>query len=135
MKKKIIVEHFSIGTEKPGAVTFNCSLVSSSSGGQLTGMGHITQAINPPLDMTTYLYGNSVSFIGWGAITIITLTGLDFGPFKHWHGGVGPVDPENVKCTIYTDRGNLEKCTANLSYLHEGKWITLENQPVKVRFE
>jgi len=119
--------HFSIGTHMAGAVTFTCAL--TLSGGRAVGMGAVTQAINPPLDIDTYLSG-TVANIVWGAdvTQVIALTG-------HAYRTPMPPNPENVECTMQLDSRNPAKCTASLSYLEDGVWHTLENLPVQVKWQ
>jgi hypothetical protein len=116
---------FSIGTGMPGAPLFKTVLTFWN--GAVSGQGQVTQAINPPLDVTSFLSG-SVHEIVWGADvqTVITLTGHQFATPT-------PPNPVNVDCAICIDSRNMSKAAASLSYMDQsGKWTRLTKLPVKV---
>lgn len=122
------IGYFIIGDQKPGAVSFKCTL--TLHGGHVSGIGHVSQATSPPLHETSYLSGTT-ALIVWGADStqIITLTGHEF-PMPM------PPNPKNVECTIMLDSKNLERNLARLTYLDEREqWVKLDNQPVKVTWK
>lgn len=122
------VGYFTIGAQKPGAVTFQCTLTVHA--GYVSGMGHVAQAISPPLNTATYVSGTS-ALIESGADTtqIISLTGHEFPTPM-------PPNPKNVECTIMLDSRNAARNLASLSYIDEqGQWVKLNNQAVKVTWQ
>ena len=115
--------HFTIGTRMPGAITFTCAL--TLEGGHVVGIGALTQAIHPALDIHTYLAGTSVSIL-WGAddTQVISLTG-------HTWSTPMPPNPVNVTCTMQLDSKTPGRGVASVRYLDaQGVWIPLENLPV-----
>jgi hypothetical protein len=116
---------FSIGTGMPGAPLFRSVLTFWN--GRVSGQGHITQATNPPLDVTSFLSGSDHEIV-WGADveSIITLTGHQFATPM-------PPNPVNVDCVIGIDSKDTSKAAASLSYMDQtGKWTRLTKLPVKV---
>src|SRR5258708_1223534 len=74
-----VVEHvqIQIGGDKPGAPTFRLELLIN--GTAVSGVGRITQAISPPLEVRTYLTGRTSLLVFGGDVTrIIQLTGHEF---------------------------------------------------------
>ena len=120
------IGEFNIGTHLPGAVTFTCGLTIFD--GHAAGIGHVTQAVNPALDLTTYLSG-TVTNIVWNAddTQIITLTG-------HAYRLPMPPNPVTVECTIMLDSKNPASNQASLSYLDGHKWTKQDKLPVQVRW-
>lgn len=122
--KRIIVGEYRIGGNLPGAPLFKLTLTFSD-GGRVVGQGHITQATNPPLEISTYVSGRS-ELILWGADAqqIISLTGHEFATPM-------PPNPVNVECMISIGGKTPNAGLANYSYRDEkGDWVKLQNVPV-----
>ena len=120
------VAQIRIGDNKPGAPVFTMN-ISFGEGGSVIGSGRVTQAVNPPLAIPTYLSGR-YSLIVWGADTeeIITLTGHEF------HTPMPP-NPVNAECTMRIDSKSRETGVATYRYLDgNGKWVELKSVPLVV---
>ena len=107
-----------IGGDKPGAPSFRMPLLTN--GNVATGIGRITQATNPPLDINTQLAGRT-SLIVFGADVTrsIQLTGREL-----------PVllpDPINVRnCDIVLQGAEGTHGSASYEYLQNGQWRKVE---------
>ncbi len=81
----------------PGGVSFKVSLVVSTVNNEVSGIAHITQATNPPVNITSKLNGDYTYMCTTRDCHIlVTATGY---PEINWpaHAGIGPVIPANVK--------------------------------------
>ena len=116
--------HFKIGGNMPGAVGFNLTL-NISSDGDVSGIGHLGQSTNPPLDCGTYLSGHATSLWDVAGITqIISLSGYS-------EPTIMPLTYQNVRCTIVM-HSNAHTGLAQLQYraTASAPWTTLSNLPV-----
>lgn len=121
------VGQFIIGNQIPGAPLFTVVLIDSGAG-HVTGHGKVTQTTNPPLDLAENVAG-TIATIVWGpdVQTNIQLTG--------WPGpGIGlQVGEPNLYASIVLDSEKSKPGVAQVRYLEPGtgRWVTLQNQPVK----
>ena len=114
-----------IGGNMPGAPLFTITLNKADENGQVKGTGSITQAVNPPLDLHTFLFGQLTEIVfGPGLQTRIELTGHEFATIM-------PPNPVNVKdIEIQYTAGHG---TANYSFLRpNGVWDNVTDAPVEV---
>ena len=80
-----------------GAPTFKADFIFDSSG-KVTGEGEITQAVNPPISVETYLDGTYLDLVYMGAPYFkINADGYASPPCPECGPGPGPVRLENVK--------------------------------------
>ncbi len=125
--------NYQVGGDKPGAPLFRLNLGVYTPAETLSGVGHITQAVSPPLDMGTSVQGNYtyMCVMPDNCHILITATGY---PIIKWpkHGGVGPVIPPNCDLRmVVTD--DWKTGTANYKYFDpEGNWHEVTNAPVKI---
>jgi hypothetical protein len=107
-----------IGGNKPGAPSFRMHLLMN--GSVATGIGRISQATNPPLDINAQLAGRT-SLIVFGADVTrsIQLTGREIP-------GLLP-DPINVRnCDIVLQGAEGKHGSASYEYLQNGQWHKVE---------
>jgi hypothetical protein len=123
---------YDIGGNMPGAPLFNVNFGVNTVDKTVAGLGHITQATNPPLDIRTHLDGNYtyMTVMPRNVHILITATGyppINWSPF----GGVGPVIPPNVYLQMVLTE-DWKSGTANYKYVdNNGNWHNIENTPVK----
>jgi len=103
-----------IGNGLPGGVSFEVTLTLEEPGNRVTGEGTITQAVNPPTDVHTYLSG-TVTRVDLTDINrpilVATLTGYENLP-------ASPPSKVNVKdFKVYDTNNHLE---ASYSFLRPG---------------
>jgi len=124
---------YNIGGQMPGAPLFHTSLAVNTPTESLSGMGRITQAVNPPLDIHTRLRGDFTYMTVMPKNTHILIVATGY-PMVHWpsHSGVGPVLPPNVHLRMVLSE-NWKSGTANYSYQNPaGKWTNIRNAPVQM---
>jgi hypothetical protein len=98
----------------------------------VTGLGHITQAINPPLDIVTKLDGSYTYMTVMPRNVHILVTAIGY-PIIHWPpwGGVGPVIPPNVDLRMVLEE-DWKSGTANYKYVDDnGNWHEIEGVAVR----
>lgn len=107
-----------IGGNIPGAPSLRMHLLLNES--LATGVGRITQATNPPLNMQTQLAGRtSIIVFGADATQTIQLTGREL-PISH-------PDQINVRnCDIALKGIEGKHGTASYEYLNNGQWHKVE---------
>lgn len=108
-----------IGANMPGAPSFRMHLLLNEN--LATGVGRITQATNPPLNINTQLAGRtSIIVFGGNATQTIQLTG---------HELLMPISPApiNVRnCDIALQGIEGKHGTASYEYLNNGQWHKVE---------
>lgn len=121
--------HFIAGNNEPGAVTFRGTL--TLGGGQVTGMGSITQAVSPPFDRDLVLSGSATTLVFNGAVTqSIHLTGRGFIPRLPM-----PRYMVDLTCAMLIDNTTPGAGVghASLSYVDaQGEWQAPQTVPVKM---
>jgi len=123
---------YKIGGDKPGAPLFKVSLAVFTPHKTVSGIGHITQAVRPPLNIATNLHGGYtyMCVMPKNCHILVTATGY---PIIHWppFGGIGPVIPHNVELRMVLEE-NWKSGTANYKYCDaKGVWHEVTNAPVK----
>ncbi|MCP3475485.1 DUF1842 domain-containing protein [Bradyrhizobium sp. CCGUVB1N3] len=125
---------YQIGESRPGGRIFKLDLVVDTPNRRIQGFGSITQAVNPPLDVTTSLQGNYSQLPTLPpapALLLVLLTGY---PPIHWptHGGLGPQILPNVDLRM-TLLPNWQSGIASYCYRSgHSDWQEIEAAPVKL---
>jgi hypothetical protein len=117
----------------PGGLLFRVNLVVYTPGETVTGIGEITQAINPPLDIKTKLEGTFTYMTIKPQQThiLVVITGY---PIINWppSGGIGPVLYPNVHLRMVL-QNDWKSGVANYKYSNDGKtWQNITDAPVKL---
>ena len=132
-KAGLFLTSYEIGTHAPGAPLFTINFSVYTPEESLGGVGHITQATNPPLNIGTMLHGqySYMCVMPKSCHILITATGY---PIIKWPqgGGVGPVIPPNVELRmVVTD--DWKTGTADYRYLDSaGAWHEVKGVPAKL---
>jgi len=124
---------YEIGGNMPGAPLFKVSLGVYTPGETVSGLGHITQAVNPPLDIGTRIHGQYTYMCVMPKTCHILVTAIGY-PVIKWPsgGGIGPVIPPNVDLRMVLAE-DWKSGTANYKYLdNEGNWHEIKDAPVKL---
>lgn len=123
---------YEIGGNMPGAPLFSLSLGVNTPEKAVSGVGDITQAENPPLDIKTSLTGDYTYMCTMDSCSILVVaTGF---PMVKWpaHGGIGPVLLPNVHLRMVLSE-DWKTGTANYSYQNsEGEWDEINNATVEL---
>lgn len=132
-KTGLFIVSYEIGGEMPGAPLFKVNFSVYTPGETVHGMGHITQATNPPLDIATNLSGQYtyMCLMPKSCHILVTATGH---PMIKWPqgGGIGPVIPPNVELRMVLNE-DWKSGTANYKYMDsKGMWHEVTNAPVKI---
>ncbi|RAJ74984.1 uncharacterized protein DUF1842 [Chitinophaga dinghuensis] len=129
-KTGLFVVQFQIGTGNPGGQELHLSLTVNTVTRQISGMGTIAQAINPPLDIQTYVKGNYFLLPILPPATYpinLNLTGVPFlvNPLSNV-----AVHPNTEIYLNVSERWETGICT--YKYEINGHWQTVSNVPVKI---
>lgn len=129
----LFIVSYAIGGEMPGAPLFTVNLSVYTPGETISGIGHITQAVNPPLDIATNINGQYtyMCVMPKNCHILVTATGT---PIVKWPqgGGVGPVIPTNMELRMVLTE-DWKSGTANYKYQDaSGNWNEITNAPVKM---
>jgi hypothetical protein len=132
-KTGLFLACYEIGGDMPGAPLFKLNLGVYTPAETVSGIGHITQAISPPLDIGTKLEGKYtyMCVMPKSCHILITATGH---PMIKWPqgAGIGPVIPPNVDLRMVVTE-DWKSGTANYNYCDDqGKWHEITNAPVKL---
>lgn len=122
---------YNIGGDKPGAPLFKVSLAVFTPHKTVSGLGHISQATRPPLDIATKLQGEYTYMCVMPKVCHILVTATGY-PVIHWphSGGVGPVIPHNVELRMVLSE-DWKSGTANYKYIDsKGVWHEVTDAPV-----
>ena len=127
----LFIVSYKIGTGAMGAPTLTLALTVNTTTNSLSGLGEITQAVNPPVDVHTRVMGTySEMIIMDSASVLVEATGY---PVVIWPAGagIGPVIPPNFSLRMVLQ--GWQSGTATYSYLNaEGEWVPVENVPVEM---
>ncbi|WP_066501527.1 DUF1842 domain-containing protein [Abyssisolibacter fermentans] len=123
---------YEIGGDKPGAPLFRIDFSVYTPEETMSGIGHITQATNPPLNIGSDIHGQYtyMCVMPDKCHILITATG---NPIIKWpkHGGVGPILPTNIELKMVVTE-DWKSGTANYKYIDaEGNWHEVTDAPVK----
>lgn len=129
----LFIVGYQIGGDKPGAPLFKVHLTVHTPTETINGLGQITQAIHPPLDVSTKLEGNYtyMTVMPHNVHILVTATGY---PLVQWpqHTGIGPVILPNVHLQMVLSE-DWKTGTASYKYIdNNGKWHKIEDAPVKL---
>jgi hypothetical protein len=124
---------YQVGTDAPGAPTLNLSLAVNSAHKTIHGIGEITQAVNPPVDVRTRVDGTYLQILIMGSPSLLVeATGM---PPVHWpdrrRQGPGTVILPNLflRMVLQDWEGGG---TAYYRYQNaEGQWVEVNDAPVK----
>lgn len=127
-----LIAAYEISTGLAGAPALQIHVIYDIASATVTGSGHLTQAINPPLDLKVRLNGSFISPLVQGAPSqfLVFLQGV---PLVKWpkYGGIGPELPIVLDVTLTLNADRTEG-TAHYAYLDaNGKWQELNGVPVK----
>lgn len=116
-----------------GAPVFNVHFTVNTPKETVHGVGHITQATNPPLDVETKLDGSFTYMAVMPDSThiLVTVTGY---PIIQWppYGGIGPVIPPNAELRMVLEN-DWKSGTANYKYIDDnGNWQAIDNAKVQI---
>jgi len=131
-KVGLFIASYQIGGDKPGAPLFNVNLSIYTPGKTVSGIGHISQATNPPLDVVTHLKGTYtyMCVMPKNCHIQVRLTGssvVKLSPVS----GVEPVALHNVELLMVLTE-DWKTGGANYSYLDKaGNLHEVEGAPVK----
>ncbi|PKM45216.1 MAG: hypothetical protein CVV05_07560 [Gammaproteobacteria bacterium HGW-Gammaproteobacteria-1] len=129
----LFIVSYEIGGEMPGAPLFKVNFSVYTPGETVSGMGHITQATNPPLDIATSLGGQYTYMCVMPKNCHILVTAIGH-PMIKWPqgGGVGPVIPPNVELRMVLGE-DWKSGTANYKYQDgKGSWHEVTDAPVRI---
>ncbi|WP_455926085.1 DUF1842 domain-containing protein [Pseudomonas putida] len=117
---------FDVGTHKPGAQQLHVDLLVNTPRQRLAGAGTLTQAINPPLDLTFEVAGE-YTYLGLipptEARILLTLQGRQ--------SGQGVTSPIVFKAQLIVEP-NWQSGFATYSYQVNGQWHTVDQVPVQL---
>lgn len=132
-KTGLFIASYAIGGEMPGAPLFKLNLSIYTPGETVSGIGHITQAVNPPLDIATNLHGQFTYMCVMPHICHVLVTATGYPVIKWPHGGgIGPVIPANSELRMVLS-DDWKSGTANYKYMdNEGSWHEITNAPVQI---
>ena len=124
---------YQVGTGEMGAPTLDLSLAVNAVHNTIHGIGEITQAVNPPVDVRTRVDGTYVEILILGSPSLLVeATGM---PPVHWPDrrrpqGPGPVILPNLFLRMVLQ--GWESGTAYYRYQNaEGQWVEVNDAPVK----
>ena len=131
-KVGLFIASYRIGGDMPGAPTFTVNLSVYTPAKKVSGAGHITQAVNPPVNIGTRLEGEYtyMCVMPHNCHILVKATGY---PIIKWpkHGGVGPVILPNAELWMVLEE-DWSKGQAHYNYMDaEGNWHEVENATVE----
>lgn len=129
----LFIVSYEIGGNMPGAPLFNVNFSVYTPGETVSGIGHITQSINPPLDIATNLSGQYTYMCVMPDSCHILINTLGY-PIIKWPqgGGIGPVIMPNVELRMVVGE-DWKGGTANYKYQDgNGNWHEVTNAPVRM---
>lgn len=134
METGLFLVNYQVGTGEPGAPTLHLSLAVNAAHKTLHGIGEITQAVNPPVDVHTRVDGTFLSILIMGSPSLLVeASGM---PRVHWPDrrrgqGPGPVILPNLFLRMVL-QGWESGGTAYYRYQNaEGEWVEVNDVPVK----
>lgn len=131
-KMGLFLVSYEIGGDKPGAPLFKVNFSVYTPEETVSGIGQITQAINPPLDIGTRLHGQYtyMCVMPKNCHILITATGYPITKWPHG-GGIGPVILPNAELRMVVTE-DWKSGTANYKYCDSnGEWHEITDAPVK----
>jgi hypothetical protein len=124
---------YAIGGEALAAPQMSLTMTVDTVRESVAGMSHVTQTVNPPVDVASRVSGDVTYMTVMPRRThiLVTATGV---PMVKWpeHGGIGPVLMPNLNLRMVLEDG-WQTGTATYNYLDpEGRWQTVSDAPVRV---
>jgi hypothetical protein len=129
----LFLASYEIGSGMPGAPMLHVTMTVDTPGESIAGLSHVTQAVNPPLDVASRLSGDFTYMTVMPQRTSILVTATGY-PQVSWppHGGIGPVLPANLHLRMVL-QDDWRAGTANVSYLlADGSGNSLTDVPVRL---
>ena len=128
----LFIGSYTIGSMLPGAPLLTVHLTFAAPTGAVAGLGQVTQAVNPPLDIPSRLDGDYtyMTVMPDTSHILVTLTGH---PVVNWpqFGGIGPVVAPNLNLRMVLD-ADWQRGTATFQYLTAaGTWEQVESATVQ----
>jgi hypothetical protein len=132
-KTGLFIASYEIGGHMAGAPLFRVNFSVYTPGETVSGIGHITQATNPPLNIGTNLHGQYtyMCVMPKSCHILVTATGY---PIIKWppFGGIGPVLLPNTELKVVLTE-DWKSGTATYKYVdNEGNWQEVTDAPVKM---
>lgn len=129
----LFLVNYQVGTGAPGAPTLHLSLAVNAAHRALHGIGEITQAVNPPVDVDTRVDGTYLPILIMGAPSLL-VEASGMPPVVHWpdrrRQGPGTVILPNLFLRMVLQ--GWEGGTAYYRYQNaEGQWVEVKDVPVK----
>lgn len=125
----LFIVSYKIGTGAMGAPTLTLALTVNTTNQTLSGLGEITQAVNPPVDVLTRLEGTYTEMIIMDVARVV----VEAKGYPAWPvgAGIGPVFQPNFNLHMVLE--GWQSGTATYSYLNaEGEWVNVANVPVEM---
>ena len=133
LKTGLFIVSYEIGGNMPGAPLFKINFSVYTPGETVSGIGHITQTTNPPIDIGTNLHGQYTYMCVMPKTCHILITATGY-PIIKWPqgGGIGPVIPPNTELRMVVSE-DWKSGTANYKYIDsKGNWNEITDAPVKM---
>jgi hypothetical protein len=127
----LFLARFEVGGELPGAPLLHLAFTVYTPGRTVTGLGRLTQAVNPPLDVASRLGGDYtyLTVMPNESTLLVTATGYPVVEAPA-DAGILPVLPPNLTLRMVLDK-DWQSGVANYSYLSGGAWHEVTDAPVK----
>jgi hypothetical protein len=132
IETSLFLVNYQVGTGEPGAPTLNLSLAVNTVHRALHGIGQITQAVHPPVDLLTRVDGTylPIQILGSPSL-LVEASGV---PPVHWpdrrRQGPGSVILPNFFLRMVLQ--GWESGTAYYRYQNaDGHWVEVNDVPVK----
>ncbi|BAU28998.1 uncharacterized protein DUF1842 [Aneurinibacillus soli] len=127
----LFLARYQIGGDKPGAPSFHLDLAVSTPKELVSGLGHITQAVNPPIDYTYHVQGNFTYMTVMPNDTHILVVGN--GTRESILPGVDNSSDSPTLTFRIVLEGDWKSGVANYQYLDEdGNVHRISDAPVKI---
>jgi len=130
----LFLVNYQVGTGAPGAPTLNLSLAVNAAHRTLHGIGEITQAVHPPVDVHTRVDGTYLPIQIMGSPSLL-VEASGMPPVVHWpdrrRQGPGTVILPNFFLRMILQDWKSGG-TAYYRYQNaEGQWVEVNDVPVK----
>ncbi|MGL5814149.1 DUF1842 domain-containing protein [Aeromonas sp.] len=130
-KTGLFLATFDIGKAIPGAPLLRLNLSVYTPGETLSGVAHLTQATNPPLDQASDVKGQYTYMCVMPKQCHVLVTAQGY-PIIKWpqHAGIGPVILPNFELRMVLSE-DWKSGTANYKYQdNQQKWHEVKDAPV-----
>lgn len=123
---------YAIGGEALAAPHMSLTMTVDTPRESVAGISHVTQTVNPPVDVASRVSGDVTYMTVMPQRTHILVTATGH-PLVKWpeHGGIGPVLMPNMNLRMVLE-DTWQSGTASYSYLDpEGRWQSVSDAPVR----